>query len=188
MKTFQDYLKEQHVIEEEGLKDFLKDHGLEDDWKSYKDKPKPITAPPENAKGWKLSPHEAMRDISKIIKDSIDGTTKINKFGISDIKFEVINSEDTSTGVKIDMEAQGVAHARNADHIKKQLEKVMANAKAPLADRGIRMEFLYNKIDTNDSVEEANFDEPAIGLVRKIDFRIICSAIVNSAKHKHLAD
>lgn len=190
MKTFTDYLKEHEVIEEEGLRDFLKDNGLEDDWKAYKNKPKPIVAPPEHAKGWKLSPHEAMRDIARIIKNAVDGTTKVNRFGIEDIKFEVINTEHTSTGIKIDLEAQGTASARNSDHIKKQLEKVAAAAKAPLAEKGIHIEFLYNKIDTNDSVEEASFDEPAIGLVRKIDFRIICTAIVNSSKHKqqHLED
>lgn len=183
MKTFNDYLKEQ-VIEEEGLKDFLKDHGLEDDWKSYKGKPKPVVGPPDKAKGWQLSPHEAMRDISRIITSAVDGTTKVNKFGIENIKFEVINTEHTSTGIKIELEANGTASARNGDHIKKQLEKVMTAAKAPLAEKGIHMEILYNKIDTNDSMKEANFDEPAIGLVHKIDFRVICTAIVNSSRHK----
>lgn len=187
IQTFADYLKlKEQVIEEEGLKDFLTQHGLEDDWKTYKEKPKPIVAPPDQAKGWKLSPHEAMRDISKIVATAVDGTTKVNKFGIENIKFEVINTEHTSTGIKIDLEAQGTASARNGDHIKKQLEKVMAAAKAPLAEKGIHMEILYNKIDTNDSMEESNSDEPAIGLVRKIDFRVICTAIVNSTKHKKL--
>lgn len=187
MKTFNDFLKEQ-VIEEEGLRDFLKDNGLEDEWKEFKNKPKPITAPPENAKGWKLSGQEAMRDISRIVNDALGSTTKVNKFGIESIKFEVISTEHTSSGIKIDLEAQGTASARNGDHIKKQLEKVMATAKAPLAEKGIHMEFLYNKIDTNDAMEEANLDEPAIGLVRKIDFRIVCTAIINAAKHKHLED
>lgn len=183
MKTFDDYLKEQ-VVEEEGLRNFLKDNGLEDDWKAYKNKPKPIVAPPENAKGWQLSPNEAMRDISRIINDAINRTTKVNKFGIENIKFEVISTERISTGVKIDLEGQGTASARNSDHIKKQLEKLMNSAKTPLAEKGIHLEIMYNKIDTNDAMEEANFDKPAIGLVRKIDFRVICTAIVNSAKHK----
>jgi len=182
MKTFQDYLTE-HEAEE--LNSFLKDNGLEDDWKSFKNKPKPITAPPAEAKGWKLDGDEAMRDINRIVKDVIDGTTKVNNFGIEDINFEVINTEETSTGIKINLEAQGSAHARNNNHIKKQLEKVMAAAKSPLAQKGIHMEIFYNRIDTNDSVEETNDNnEPAIGLVRKIDFRVTCTAIVNFNKHK----
>ena len=187
IKSFNDFLKEQVLGEEEGYKDFLKNYGLDDEWKNYKNKPKPITAPPE-AKGWTLSPQEAMRDIARIVNNAIDSSTKVNKFGIEKITFEVINSENTSTGIKIDLEAQGTASARNSDHIKKQLEKLISNTKGPLSEKGIYLEFLYNKIDTNDSMKESNFDEPAVGLVRKIDFRIICIAIINSSKHKKTED
>jgi hypothetical protein len=187
MKTFNEFVKDQHVLEEEGLRDFLKQHGLEDDWKAFKNKPKPIDVPREEPKGWDLSHDEAMRNINHIVKQCIDATPKVNKFGIHDIEFEIINKEQTVSGIKLDMEAKGTACARNDDHIKKQLEKLMAAAKKPLAERGIHMEVLYNKIDTSEAVEETNLDNPPIGLVRKYEFRVICVAMLNKKVHKQAA-
>lgn len=181
MKTFNEFIKDQQVLEEEGLKDFLKQHGLEDDWKSFRNKPKSIDIPSEEPKGWDLDDQEAMRDINHIVKSCVDGTAKVNKFGIDDIEFEVINKEITSSGLKLDMEAHGTAHARNGDHIKKYIERLMDAARKPLAAKGIHMEVLYNKIDTSEAIEET--DGP-VGLVRKLDFCVLCVAVVNKKAHK----
>lgn len=185
MKTFNEFVKDQHVLEEEGLKDFLSQHGLEDDWKAYRNKPKPIDAPRAEPKGWDLSPDEAMRDLNHILKKCIDQMPKVNKFGIEDIEFEVINKETTVSGIKLDLEASGKTTARNDDHIKKQLEKLMDAAKKPLAECGIHMQCLYNKIDVSEAVEESAGDEgPPIGLVRKYNFKVICVAMMNKKAHK----
>ena len=127
---------------------------------------------------WKLNPAEIMRDINHIISNAVDNTAKINRFGIEDIKFEVVNTENVSTGIKLTIEAQGTTLARNPDHIKRQLEKLMLEVKQPLASKNIYMQMFYNNIDTNDSVEESY--DTAIGLTRKIDFRIMCVAISKS--------
>jgi len=185
MKTFNEFVKSQQVLEEEGLKDFLSQHGLEDDWKAYRNKPKPIDCPRAEPKGWDLSPDEAMRDLNHTMRQCIDAQPKINKFGIEDMEFEVINKETTVSGIKLDLEAKGTTTARNDDHIKKQLEKLMNLAKKPLAAKGMHMEVLYNKIDTSEAVEESSGDEgPPVGLVRKYTFRVICVAMLNKKAHK----
>lgn len=182
MKTFSEFVEEQ--AQEEGLKDFLQQYGLEDDWSTYKNKPKPIDQPHPEAKGWKLSGSEAIRDLNSVMRSCIDSTPKVNKFGIEDIEFEVINTEETTSGIKIDLEAHGTATARSEEHVKHQLEKIMSAAKKPLAEHGLYVQVMYNKIDVSEAVEESHLDNPAIGLVRKYEFRVICVAMLDKTARK----
>ena len=118
-----------------------------------------------------------MRDINYIVKHCIDSTKKVNNFGINDINFEIVNSEETSRGMTIHLEAQGTTTARNADHIKAQLRQLMDTCKRPLAEKNIHMQCLYNQLDVAEAANE-NIDEPAVGLMRKYKFTVICAAVL----------
>ncbi len=172
MKTFRNF-----IVEQEGLNDFLGQHGLEDDWKEFRNRPKPIDAPPEHPKGWSAGGDEPLRNLNRIIKETIDTIPKVNNFGIDSMQFEKINEEKTSTGTLLNMEASGTTSARNKDHIKKQLAELLNHAKEKLSKENISLQILYNKLDISEAMEETSMDEPAIGLVRKWSFRVICAAV-----------
>jgi hypothetical protein len=178
MKTFQYFLKEQ----QEEIKNFLSQYGLEDDWKTFRNRSKEVIAPPEHPKGWKASEDEPLRELNRIINTIINSTQKVNRFGIESISFEKISEEKISTGVQLNLECSGITSARNISHIKKQLIDLIDKAKTPLAKYGISLQILYNKLDASEtSVKEAtSMDEPAVGLVKKWSFRVICAAIIKS--------
>lgn len=181
MKTFHNFLKEEKDTDREELTSFIKDNGLEKQWKQYQNRPKPITAPPFAARGWELKNDEIMRDINTVFRNTINSSVKENRFGIDEIKFEIINNEKVSTGVQLNLEAEGIAFARNPDHIKRLLAQLNEASKKSLWQYGIKMEFLYNRLDVSEAQEEG--DVGPVGLVRKYSFRVICSAVANAQIH-----
>jgi hypothetical protein len=181
MKTFHDFLKEEKDAGGEEMASFIKDNNLEKQWKQYQNRPKPITAPPYESQGWELKNNEIMRDINAVFRSVINSSVKENRFGVEEIKFEIINDEKVSTGVQLNLEAEGVAFARNPDHIKRLLAQLNESAKKALWQHGIKMEFLYNRLDVSEAQEEG--DVGPVGLVRKYSFRVICSAVANTQIH-----
>ncbi len=164
----------------ETFEDFLKQHNLQDKWANFT---KPSIATYAEPQGWSLNPDEAMRDINYIINHCIHNTPKVNRFGIVSIAFEPINQEQTRSGIRINLEINGIAIAKNQDHIKKQLDEIMTSARKPLFSKGIYLQILYNKMDTSESVEEN--DNSPLGLVHTYHFRVLCVAIINKELHKN---
>lgn len=172
MKTFQKFIKEN-----EELQGFLSQYGLEDDWKKHQNKPKEIVAPPDQPKGWEANnDEELVRDLNRIANETLG--FKKNNFGIDEIKFEVINKEQVSTGMQFNLEGNGTTSARNTEHVKRQIADLANRLKNPLAEKGIYIEFLYNKLDVKEKTNEVtSMDDIPTGLVRKWTFSVIAAAV-----------
>jgi hypothetical protein len=163
MKTFQDYLK---------------DRNLQDDWEGYR-KQSDEAGPAPEPKGWKSDPNEPVREIQQILAKAVDGTQKVNRMGVDDLKAEVVSTEDVSSGQQCRMEIQGTAHAKSVDHIKRLLDKVLATAGPMLKERGIYL-YISGQVDANETEikEDAAADDSPVGLVREYSFRVMATAVI----------
>ena len=163
----------------------MQQHGLDGDWARYRAQPRAtVTPPPSQPQGWKPDPQEAMRALNRVILDTINGLPKENNFGIDSLEFEVVKHEPTSGGLKITLEGHGYAHAKHAEHIRRKLETVAQYAKKPLLEQGIRLDILYNNLQTwdgDESENESTLDSP-IGLVHRFEFSVQAVASVSLRK------
>jgi hypothetical protein len=170
MKTFQDYLR---------------DRNLADDWDSYS-KQNDEPGPAADAKGWAADPNEPVRELQQILAQAVDNTQKINKMGIDDIKSEVINSEQVSSGQLCRVELQGTVHAKDPEHIRRLLEKVVMTAEPMLAERGMYMQVLYNQMDINETDLDEDAEDTAIGLVRQYSFRVVAQVLCRNMQREKM--
>jgi hypothetical protein len=106
--------------------------------------------------------------------------------GIDDLKAEVVNSEQVATGHQCKVELQGTAHAKNEEHIKHLLEKVIMTAKPMLEARGMYMEVLYNQLDVNEADFDEETEDTPIGLVRQYSFRVIANVLCRDSKRQSM--
>jgi hypothetical protein len=119
---------------------------------------------------------ETLREIQIVVNEALNNTTKINGFGIDDIKFELINEESAETGLQLNLEAKGSAVAKNKEHINGMLQRLMKKTKEPLRKKKIFLEIMYHEIDVHENMYE---DNTAIGLKRTLYFNVIAAAIVS---------
>lgn len=122
---------------------------------------------------------EAMREIQIVMNKALGQTQKVNGFGIDDIKFDVINEEESETGIQINLEAHGSAVAKNEKHISRMLQKLVQMTREDLWKKKIFLEMMYHKIDVSETKNESeDDDDPNIGLKRTLYFTVICAAAV----------
>lgn len=122
---------------------------------------------------------EALREIQIVMNTAIGQTQKVNGFGINDIKFNVINQEESESGVQVNLEASGSAVAKNDKHISRMLQKLVNSTREDLWKKKIFLEMMYHKIDVGETqIESEDDDDPNIGLKRTLYYTVICAACV----------
>lgn len=125
------------------------------------------------------SAKEALREIQIVMNEAIGKSVKVNGFGIEDIKFSVINQEESESGIQINLEATGSAIAKNEKHISRMLQKLVSMTRENLWKKKIFLEMMYHKIDVSETqLESEDDDDPNVGLKRTLYFTVICAACV----------
>lgn len=118
---------------------------------------------------------EALREMQIVFNAALSRSFKVNGFGIDNIKFELINTEQTPHGIQMNLEARGEAVARNKEHLSRLLQKLVESAREPLWSKKIFLEMLYHEINTSEQKTE-NFDTP-LDSKSKMYYSVICAAI-----------
>jgi hypothetical protein len=122
---------------------------------------------------------EALREIQIVMNETIGQTQRVNGFGIDSIKFQVLNQEETESGIQVNLEASGSAIAKNEKHISRMLQKLVEATREQLWKKKIFLEMMYHKIDVSETkIDESNDDDdnPNVDLKRTLYFTVICAA------------
>jgi hypothetical protein len=119
----------------------------------------------ENHENMPSEAKEAMREIQIVMNETLGHTRKPHKFGIDDIKFDLINYEQTSRGIQVNLEAHGSAYVRDKDHLSSLLQRLVQDSRKDLQKKDIFLEMMYHKIDMSAESQQ-------------VDFNVICAAII----------
>ena len=119
----------------------------------------------ENQENLPSEAKEAMREIQIVMNETLGHTLKPHRYGINDIKFDLINYEQTNRGVQVNLEAHGSAYVRDKDHLSSLLQRLVQDSRRDLAKKNIFLEMMYHQIDMSGDSQET-------------EFKVICAAIL----------
>ena len=121
---------------------------------------------------------EAMREIQIVINQTLDSIPFVNGYGIKEIKFDFLSEEAAEKGMQLNLEAKGVAEAKNKEHVNALLQKVVYYSRQPLWNKKIFLEFLYHELNVSETMHE--------DLNRTLYFNVICAAIIFRSNYEQI--